>query len=112
MRHKEEGVLLRVFLNENDRYHGKPLYEKIVEEARAHHLAGATVTRGILGYGADSRMHTTKVLRLSDDLPVIVEIFDEEERVNELVDVLDAIVTTGTMTLEKVRIFRYGGGAR
>ena len=107
MRQIEEGVLLRVFVNEGDKYHGQPLYEKIVKEARAHHLAGATVTRGILGYGADSRMHTTKVLRLSEDLPVIVEIFDKEQRVNQFVDMLDAFVTTGMMTLEKVKMFRY-----
>ncbi len=107
MRLTEEGLLLRIFLNEGDKYQGTPLYEHVVLEARANHIASAIVTRGIMGYGTDSQMHTAKVLRLSEDLPVVVEIFDKEEKIQEFIRTLNTVVAVGMMTLEKVKIFKY-----
>lgn len=103
----EEGILLRVYIDESDQYRGRPLYEQIVLEARALNMAGATVVRGIMGYGAASRIHTAKILRLSEDLPVIVEIVDREDRVNQLLPFLDETVGEGLVTLERVRIRMY-----
>jgi PII-like signaling protein len=107
MKLPEEGMLLRIFVGETDRYEGKPLYEWIVLKARQMHLAGATVTRGILGFGADSRLHSAKVLRLSEDLPVVIEIVDTEENLNKLLPFLDNAVLEGLITLEKVRVIKY-----
>lgn len=107
MKLPEEGLLLRIFIGETDTYKGKPLYEQIVLKARELHLAGATVTRGIMGFGADSRMHTAKLLRLSEDLPVIIEIVDIEENLNKLLPFLDETVKEGLITLEKVRVIKY-----
>lgn len=107
MKLPEEGMLLRVFIGESDSYQGKALYEQIVFKAREMNLAGATVTRGILGFGADSRMHTAKLLRLSEDLPVVVELVDTEESLNKLLPFLDEVVTEGLITLEKVRVIKY-----
>jgi PII-like signaling protein len=106
----EEGMLLRIFIGESDQYKGKALYEQIVIKARELNLAGATVLRGIMGFGARSRMHTAKLLRLSEDLPVVVEIVDTEEKLNSLLPFLDEIVKEGMITLEKARVIRYRHG--
>jgi uncharacterized protein len=103
----EEGMLLRVLIGESDQYKGKALYEQIVLKARELNLAGATVLRGIMGFGADSRMHTAKLLRLSEDLPVVVEIVDSEEKLNMLLPFLDEVVQEGLITLEKARVIKY-----
>ena len=103
----EEGLLLRIFIGEFDRYKGKPLYEAIVLKARELGLAGATVTRGVLGFGADSRLHSSKTLRLSEDLPMVIEIVDTEEKINKLLPFLDEVVEEGLITLEKVRVIKY-----
>ncbi len=102
-----EVELLRVFIGESDRHHGRPLYEVIVEMARSEGLAGATVLRGTLGFGANSRIHTAKVLRLSEDLPMVVEIVDTTEKLNPFLQKLDAIITEGLITVEKVRVLAY-----
>lgn len=107
MKLPSEALILRVFIGESDKIHGKPLYEHIVEEARKRDMAGATVIRGFMGFGADSRMHTSKILRLSEDLPIIVEIVDKEERINDFLPFLDGIVQEGLVTLEKVQIIAY-----
>jgi hypothetical protein len=107
MKLPEEGMLLRVFVGETDHYQGKALYEQIVLKARELNLAGATVVRGIMGFGADSRMHTAKLLRLSEDLPVVVELVDTEENLNKLLPFLDEVVVEGLITLEKVRVIKY-----
>ena len=107
MKLPEEGMLLRIFIGESDNYKGKALYEQIVIKAREMSLAGATVTRGIMGFGADSRMHTAKLLRLSEDLPVVIELVDTEENLNKLRPFLDEVVTEGLITLEKVRVIKY-----
>jgi len=107
MKLPDEGVLLRIFIGESDTYRGKALYEQIVLRARALNLAGATVVRGIMGFGAASRIHTAKVLRLSEDLPVVVEIVDTEEKIDALLPFLDETVREGLVTLEKVRIIQY-----
>ncbi|MFH1046254.1 MAG: DUF190 domain-containing protein [Candidatus Omnitrophota bacterium] len=107
MKLPEEGMLLRIFIGESDNYKGKALYEQIVIKAREMNLAGATVTRGIMGFGADSRMHTAKLLRLSEDLPVVIELVDTEENLNKLRPFLDEVVEEGLITLEKVRVIKY-----
>ena len=104
----EEGMLLRIHLGENDRFEGRPLYEAIVLKAREMHLAGATVLRGPLGFGASSRLHTAKILRLSEDLPLIVEIVDGPDQINEFVKVLGGMMESGLVTLEKVKVIQYG----
>jgi hypothetical protein len=104
----EQSVLLRIFIGEDDREDGRPLYEAIVLKAREMHLAGATVLRGGLGYGHSSRLHTTKILRLSEDLPLVVEIVDSEEKINSFLPVLDKIMNSGLVTLEKVQVLHYG----
>ena len=103
-----DAVLLRIFIGENDRYNRKPRYEEIVLKAREMHLAGATVLRGPMSYGHSSRLHTAKILRLSEDLPLVIEIVDSEERINGFLPVLDAMMTSGLITLEKVRVLQYG----
>jgi len=107
MKLPEQGMLLRIFVGETDKYQGKPLYEWIVLKARELNMAGATVVRGILGFGADSRLHSAKVLRLSEDLPVVIEIVDTEENLNKLLPLLDDAVLEGLITLEKVRVIKY-----
>ncbi len=107
MKISEKDVILRIYLGESDRIKGRPLYEQIVFEARKLHLAGATVLHGILGFGADSRMHTSKLLSLSDDLPVIVEIVDREENIDKLLPYLDKHVTEGLVTMEDVKVIKY-----
>ncbi len=102
-----EAELLRIFIGENDRHHGRPLYEVIVEEARQRGLAGATVLRGTLGFGAHSRIHTAKILRLSEDLPMVIEIVDTPERIAEFLPALDTMIGEGLVTLERVRVITY-----
>ncbi|WP_019172518.1 DUF190 domain-containing protein [Pseudaminobacter salicylatoxidans] len=104
----EQSVLLRIFVGEEDRDDGRPLYEAIVLKAREMHLAGATVLRGGLGYGQSSRLHTTKILRLSEDLPLVVEIVDSEEKINAFLPYLETVMTSGLVTLEKVQVLHYG----
>jgi PII-like signaling protein len=106
----KEGRLLRIFIGEGDRYEGTPLYEWILQRAREHHMAGATVLRGLEGFGAHSRMHTAKILRLSQDLPIIVEIVDTAEKIEELLPVIDGAIAEGLATLEKVDIHFYRSG--
>jgi PII-like signaling protein len=105
----EQGVLLRIFIGESDKEPGRdrPLYEAIVRRAREAHLAGATVLRGPMGFGRHSRVHTAKLLELSTDLPIVIEIVDSEEKVNAFLPTVDELVTEGLVTLEAVRIVRY-----
>ena len=107
MKLPEQGMLLRIFIGESDKYEGMPLYEKIVLKAREMNLAGATVTRGVMGFGADSRLHTSKFLRLSEDMPMVIELVDKEERLKLLIPFLDEAVEEGLITLEKVRVIKY-----
>lgn len=107
MKMEGEGQLLRVFVGESDRWEGKPLYEAIVRRARAESLAGATVLRGLEGFGAHSRLHTAKILRLSVDLPIVIEIVDKPERIQQFLPALDEMVSEGMITLEKVHIIAY-----
>lgn len=100
-------MLLRIFIGESDRWQHKPLYEAVVLKAREMHLAGATVLRGPMGFGKTSRLHTAKILRLSMDLPLVIEIVDTEERINTFLPVLDEMMTGGLVTLEKVRVIDY-----
>ncbi len=102
------AVLLRLFIGERDRHGHQPLYEAIVLKARELHLAGATVLRGPMGFGHSSRLHTAKILRLSEDLPFVVEIVDSEEKINAFLPVLDTMMTSGLVTLEKVQVIQYG----
>lgn len=103
-----QAMLLRIFIGEDDRDDGHPLYESIVLKAREMQLAGATVLRGGMGFGQSSRLHTTKILRLSEDLPLIVEIVDSEEKINAFLPVLEGIMSSGLVTLEKVQVLQYG----
>lgn len=107
MRIPEEGYLLRIYIGEADKWHGKPLYEAIVMKARELHLAGATVLKGPLGFGAKSRLHTAKVLRLSEDLPVVIEIVDGKEKIDTLMPYIDEMVADGLVTLESVQVIHY-----
>ena len=107
MKLAQDSMLLRIFIGETDRHEGRPLYEQIVLKARGLNLAGATVTRGIMGFGADSRLHTAKILRLSEDLPVVIEIADTQENLDKLLPFLDEVVQEGLVTLEKVRVIMY-----
>ena len=109
MKLSDEGVLLRIFLGESDKLHGKPLYEQIVLKARQLNLAGATVLRGFMGFGASSRMHTAKILRLSEDLPIIVEIVDSQENIDKIMPFIDETVKQGLVTLENVNVIKYRG---
>jgi uncharacterized protein len=112
MKLEGEAQLLRIFIGESDSWHGRPVYEAIVLKARELGLAGATVLRGPMGFGANSHLHTVKVLRLSEDLPMIVEIVDTEEKIAMLLPHLDAMVTEGMVTLEKVRVIKYTASPR
>ncbi|HVU07765.1 MAG TPA: DUF190 domain-containing protein [Verrucomicrobiae bacterium] len=102
-----DAMLLRIFLGENDQWEHKPLYEAIVLRARELHLAGATVLRGPMGFGKSSRLHTAKILRLSMDLPLIIEIVDSEEKINLFLPTLDQMMKGGLVTLEKVKVIDY-----
>src|SRR5579862_1207260 len=103
----QDAMLLRVFIGESDRWKHKPLYEAIVMKAREMHLAGATVVRGAMGFGKSSRLHTAKILRLSYDLPLVIEIVDSEEKINSFLPVLNQMMKGGLVTLEKVRVIDY-----
>ena len=103
-----DAVLLRVFIGENDKFDRLPLYEAIVLKARAMQLAGATVLRGPIGFGPSSRLHTTKMLRLSQDLPLLIEIVDTQEKIDKFLPVLDGMMGSGLVTLEKVQVLQYG----
>ena len=102
-----QGLLLRIFVGEADRWHGRPVYEALVLKAREMGLAGATVTRGVQGFGAHSRLHTAKVLRLSEDMPMVVEIVDREDRIRAFLPACDEMLKDGLVTLEPVEILRY-----
>lgn len=101
------GCLLRIFIGESDRWQGRPLYESIVLAARAQHLAGATVLRGPMGFGAKSRLHTAKILRLSEDLPIVIEIVDAREKIDAFLPLIDEMLTDGLVTLEGVEVLQY-----
>jgi len=103
-----DAMLLRIFIGEGDKYRSGMLYEAIVLKAREMHLAGATVLRGPMGYGHSSRLHTTKILRLSEDLPLVIEIVDSEQAINAFLPILDGMIESGLVTLEKVQVLRYG----
>ena len=100
--------MLRIFFGEEDKANHLPLYEAIVLKAREMHLAGATVLRGCVGFGHSTRLHTTKILRLSEDLPLVVEIVDTQEKIDKFLPVLDEMMTSGLITLEKVQVLQYG----
>lgn len=103
----EEAELLRVFIGESDHHGHRPLYEAIVVAARKLGMAGATVTRAIMGFGKNSRIHTAKILRLSEDLPIVIEIVDTAERIAAFLPELDAMITNGLVTVEKIRVVAY-----
>jgi uncharacterized protein len=103
-----DSVLLRIFIGENDKYEHRPLYEAIVLKAREMHLAGATVLRGPMGFGRSSRLHTAKILRLSEDLPFVVELVDTAENIDRFLPVLDTMIGSGLATIEPVKVLQYG----
>jgi uncharacterized protein len=103
-----DAVLLRIFFGEDDRFQNQPLHEAIVLKAREMHLGGATVLRGHIGFGHSSRINTSKILRLSQDLPVVVEIVDSKEKIDVFLPVLDEMMTSGLVTMEKVQVLQYG----
>lgn len=107
MKSASEGTLLRIFIGESDRWHGQPLFEALVLKARELHMAGATVLRGPMGFGARSRLHTAKVLRLSEDLPVVIEIVDQQARIESFLQQIDGMLGDGLVTLEPVHVIRY-----
>jgi len=102
-----DGKLLRIFIGEADKWEGKPLYEEIVLLAKKSGMAGATVIKGFMGFGCKSHMHTTKLLRLSEDLPIVIEIVDSEEKINQFIPQLDTMVKEGLITLEKANVIMY-----
>ena len=108
----EDAVLLRIFIGESDRWEHKPLYEAIVLKAREMHLGGATVLRGPMGFGRTSRLHTAKILNLSTDLPLVIEIVDSEAKISEFLPVIDEMITGGLVTMEKVKVLHYRGEAK
>ena len=110
MKLPNDGYLLRVFIGESDKWQGKPLYEAIVFKARELHMAGATVLRGPMGFGANSRLHTTKIMRLSEDLPMVIEIVDAKKKIDEFMPHIDTMVQEGLVTLEPVQVIKYRAG--
>lgn len=110
MKLEGEGKLLRIFIGESDRWEGRPLFEAIVHKVREAGGAGATVLRGIEGFGAHSRIHTARILRLSEDLPIVIEVVDTAERIDALLPALDEMIEDGLVTIETVRILRYRPG--
>jgi uncharacterized protein len=112
MQLSEDGYLLRIFVGESDKHGHQPLYEAIVLQARERGLSGATVTRGVMGFGKNSILHTAKILRLSEDLPMIIEIADSLKKIESFLPALDEMMTEGLVTLEKVRVLQYRGKAR
>ena len=111
MKNESEASLLRIFIGESDKYKMKSLYEVILEEARKAGMAGGTVIRGCLGYGANSVIHTSKVLRLSEDLPIIIEIIDSEEKIKSFLPKVDELVKEGLVTIEKAHVIFYRGNS-
>lgn len=107
MKIPEEGKLLRIFIGESDRFEGKPLYEAIVHKAKEADLAGCTVLKGIEGFGASSRIHTAKILRLSEDLPIVIEIVDAEEKIDAFSRTIETMIQEGLVTIEKVAVLLY-----
>jgi PII-like signaling protein len=105
-----DGKLLRIFIGEADKWQGKPLYEEIILLAKKNGMAGATAIKGFMGFGCKSHMHTTKLLRLSEDLPVIIEIVDSEDKINQFIPHLDEMVKEGLVTLEKANVIMYRAG--
>ena len=103
-----DAVLLRIFIGEDDKFQHQPLYQAIVLKAREMHLGGATVLRGQAGFGHSSRLHTTKILRLSQDLPIVIEIIDAQEKIDAFLPVLNGMISSGLVTLEKVQVLQYG----
>jgi PII-like signaling protein len=108
----EDAVLLRIFIGESDRWEGKPLYEAIVLKARELRLGGATVLRGPMGYGKTSTLHTAKILNLSTDLPLVIEIVESEAAINAFLPILDQMISGGLVTMEKVKVLHYRGKAK
>jgi hypothetical protein len=108
MRIPRDAVLLRIFFGEDDKFESLPLYEAIVLKAREMHLAGATMLRGHVGFGHSSHIHTTKILRLSQDLPIVVEIVDSKEKIEAFLPTLDMMMSSGLVTIEKVQVLQYG----
>ena len=106
----KEATLLRIFVGEDDSFEHKPLYEAIVRRAREMHLAGATVLRGPMGFGHSSRLHSAKVLRLSEDLPIVIEIVDSQEKIQAFIDGTEDMLFSGLVTMEKVTVLQYGAG--
>ena len=107
MKISEDGQLLRIFIGESDRWHGKPLYEAIILKAREMGIAGATMLRGLMGFGAASRIHTAKILRLSQDMPIVIEIVDSADKIDSLLPIVDEMVQEGMVTVERVRVIQY-----
>jgi len=107
-----EAVLLRIFVGEDDQVDGRPLYEALVLKAREEGLAGATVLRGPMGFGESSHLHTTKILRLSQDLPLVIEIVDEEAKIGTFLQYVESVMGSGLVTMEKVQVIRYGTSGR
>ena len=108
MKIEGNGKLLKIFIGESDQWHGEPLYHAILKKIKENGLAGATIIRGIEGFGANSRIHSTRVLRLSEDLPIVIEVIDKEERINAIIKVLDDMITEGLMiVIQDVEIIKY-----
>ena len=112
MHNEEKDTLLRIYIGENDHYKGRPLYEAIVKKARELDLAGATVLRGIMGFGADSRLKSAHILDLSNDLPIVIEIIDNPEQVQKILPFLDEAVTEGLVTMETIQVIKYRNHVR
>ena len=112
MKLSSDGKLLRIFVGESDKWEGNPLYQAIVQLARKEGLAGATAMKGFMGFGRHSHMHTAKLLRLSEDLPVVIEIVDTAEHIERLTPILDEMVVEGLVTMEKVQVLKYASGTR
>lgn len=110
MKMPKDGMMLRIYIGEADYYNGRLLYEIIVEKAREMNLGGATVLRGVMGYGAHSRLHTSKILRLSEDLPIIIEMVDSEENLKKIFPFINQVMTEGMVTMEKMTILKYREG--
>jgi hypothetical protein len=108
----EQATLLRIFVGDTDRHHHRPLYEAIVLKAREMHLAGATVLKSTMGFGSTSRIHTAKILQLSTDLPIVIEIVDQPEKIDAFLPVLDGMMDGGLVTLENVRVIHYRAGRK
>jgi len=110
MKTPSDGKLLRIFIGEADKWNGKPLYQEIIELAKKKGMAGATAIKGFMGFGCKSHMHTTKLLRLSEDLPIIIEIVDSDEKIVQFIGDLDNMVSEGLITIEKVNVIMYRAG--